>query len=253
VRRNAATRPGKPYNATGCIEVWANDRLLVQRGPSTGPTPQFIPGELNADTGQGAGPNGTSWIDLFAADGVIEIENGDPAIAAVHANGLAAANDSGGAITLRERLPQQAFSVAGIGLGGLALQANATAAGGAGGTIAIEGSAAVFFSGELFDGATVQAVGATAGAGGQHGGHIIVASLRPISAEASSTLDVSGGSAADGIVDLRTCPGNAIAFPPGIVLPALATVNKIFACPAITFPAYFHDPICNCAEGCQQE
>ena len=51
-----AFRPDKPANATGCVEVWADLIEITNTG------------EINADinSGSSGGPEGESWIDLFA-------------------------------------------------------------------------------------------------------------------------------------------------------------------------------------------
>src|SRR5262249_31141187 len=128
-----------PPNATGCVEVVAHGTLTLT-------------GTINADTGDG-GTQGTSWIDLFAA-GDITINR--PSLPyAVHANGLAGTNDTGGAIRI--------FSVGGsVTTSGFVATANATGAGGDGGTIAIQDASATTIA---LGTSTIQALGANTGGG----------------------------------------------------------------------------------------
>src|SRR5262249_43768830 len=107
VRRNPVTRPGKPSNSTGCVEIWSGSTLVID---STG----THKGEVNTDIGFGGGPQGRGWIDLLA-NGDIKIIDGpgndrdiNPCGTlthisfAVHANGgLCGNTDDGGLILIQ--------------------------------------------------------------------------------------------------------------------------------------------------------
>ncbi len=211
VRRNPATRPDKPSNSVGCVEVWAGGSLTINR------TTGGLNGEINADTGNG-GAQGTSWIDLFSGRGDVRILNTDPNTAAVHANGIAGSNDNGGEVTVKSRDAQ-------VILNGLALQANALGGGGDGGTVEVEAKLNIDLTKialTQFDG-IVQAKGATGD--NTNGGHIIMNSFQGnIAAGSAANLNVTGKTPPNGVVDLIAC--GTIAFPPGTVTPAGATVNK---------------------------
>jgi hypothetical protein len=239
VRRNPATRPGKPFNSTACVEVWAGHGIVISRHASG------HNGEIRADIGSGSASAATSWIELFARS--VTVDNRDATGAAVHANNLAAANGSGGAVTIKSDLAT---------LNGLSLQANATGPGGAGGNVVVQAGNLVDLtgSGSLLDG-VVEAKGASSGSAHRHGGQISLSAGQNILAGASAKLDVTGGAPPNGVVNLSACPSshfNPIAFPPGTVVPAQATVNKTLVCPApVTLPTYFVEPTCDCGGGCR--
>ena len=86
-------------------------------------------------------------------------------------------------------------TLGGIVLNGLPLQANAPGNGGAGGTVDVEAALDIKLTaidGFHVDGA-VQAMGTNGGGGGQHGGHITLASQKNILAVAATVLKSSGG------------------------------------------------------------
>jgi hypothetical protein len=117
---NSAFRDDKPAHSTACVEVWAGNLLLIDSTPPHS-------GEINADTA--SGPNGISWIDLFARGNIQIIGDTDLPFAA-HANGTAGTNDAGGPI----RVIATEGSVL---MSGLALQSDAIAPGGDGGLITV--------------------------------------------------------------------------------------------------------------------
>jgi hypothetical protein len=148
---NGATRPGKPADSTGCVEIWSGTTVVID---STG----THSGEVNADIGVSNSPNGSGWIDIFArgniniADGAGN-DAGGVEVFAVHANSRQG-NDQGGLINIR--------SVAGtVSATGNAIQAKDTPGGGDGGEIHVEA-----FGNINFDGATIDARGDAAASGG---------------------------------------------------------------------------------------
>src|SRR6185295_12180052 len=112
---------------------------------------------------------------------------------------------------------------------GRAIQANDTANGGSGGRpalttfctsvapcggITIEGDVDVDLTG-----AKVEAKGAANG----HGGQIDAQAFNgAVKASLTTSLNVTGGNPADGVVHLTAC--TTIAFPPGVVIPAAALI-----------------------------
>lgn len=244
VRRNPATRPGKPFNSTACVEVWAGNSLIINRTSA-------LHGEINADTGHSpGGSQGTSWIDLFAR-GDIKILN-TTAQWAVHANGNAG-TDNGGVVTVKTAGTGPVTSPGNIILNGLALQASATAHG-KGGTVDVEATLDVNLRAiniSNVDG-KVQAKGGL-GAPADDGGRIVLFSQKNILAGAASNLNVTGAptmAGATGGVDLKAC--GTIDFPPGTITPAGATVNKSPAtCPTpVSFETYVVLPLCTCGNIC---
>jgi hypothetical protein len=210
-------RPDKPSYSTGCVEVWAGRSLTINRDAGGA----GHNGQINADTGNG-GPDGTSWIDLFCR-GPIKILNSST-VAAVHANGIGGTNDNGGVVTAKSR-DDKVFVV------GLGLQANATNAGGAGGTVDIEAKLDVDLSG-----GTVEAKGSTQGGVSKAGGHIIVQSFTAnILSNAASKLDVTGGPPL-GTVVLTAC--GATNFPSGTVTPVIPTKNSACSPPNPAGPTF---------------
>lgn len=113
----------KPANATGCVEVWAGDSLIVDSLNHKG--------EVNADKIGQCGNGKVSWIDLFAR-GDIQIIGDTVAPYAVHANSCGASDQPGGIITVmstegKVTASKLAFSASG-----------ATSNGGDGGTITVQ-------------------------------------------------------------------------------------------------------------------
>jgi hypothetical protein len=246
VRRNPATRPGKPSNSTACVEVWAGNSLIINKDSLNN-------GEINADTGASpGGSEGTSWIDLFVR-GDIKILN-STSDWAVHANGNAG-TDNGGVVTVKSAGTGPAASPGKIFLTGLALQASA-AAHGQGGTVDVEGMFDVDLRaiGINPDG-KIQAKGGN-GAPSDHGGHIIILSQADIRAGSASNLNVNGHpntAAQDGTVVLRAC--GTIDFPPsggpGTISAGAIVTNVPGVCPAtVTFPTLL--PFCPCDDICQE-
>jgi hypothetical protein len=247
-RRNPATRPGKPFNSTACVEVWAGNSLIIIKD-SAGNN-----GEINADTGASpGGSSGTSWIDLFAR-GDIRVLN-STATFAVHANGNAGTDD-GGVITVKSAGTGPAASPGNVILKGLALQASAAAAG-IGGTVDVEALLDIDLSGGELE------ARANGSASTGNGGHIIVHSFKEdILSDLLSVLDVTGHVPANGLVDLTAC--KTIGFPPGTILPLILPAANITKSPGTcgvgpAFPsaaAGQYDvvlPDCTCGGGTPKE
>ncbi len=104
-RRNPVTRPGKPLNSTGCVEIWSGTTVLID---STG----THKGEVNADIGFQGGADGAG-VDRYPR----QREHRDPGRAgndrnkvcggalvpttfAVHANGGLCQNEDDGGLIL---------------------------------------------------------------------------------------------------------------------------------------------------------
>ena len=247
VRRNPATRPGKPFNSTACVEVWAGNSLIINRTIGVG----AHNGEINADTGGSGGAQGTSWIDLFAR-GDIKILN-TTALWAVHANGKAG-TDNGGVVTVKSLGTGPAASPGNIILNGLALQASAVAHG-QGGTVDVEGMLKVDLTKinvSNVDG-KVQAKGGS-GAPADHGGHIIIFSQANIRAGTASNLNVTGhqnASPQDGTVVLQAC--GTIDFPPGTISTGAIVTKSPGSCPPpVALPTGYLVvlPSCPCGDVC---
>lgn len=118
---NSIYRPDKPSNSTAGVEIWATEELLIDALNHNG--------QVNADIAMSGGTEGIAWIDLFAYKH-INIIGKTAGNFAVHAN-EGATNGGGGIVTVK--------SLAGdIRAIGLALQADSTGGGGAGGTITVE-------------------------------------------------------------------------------------------------------------------
>ncbi len=158
-RRNPVTRPGKPLNSTGCVEIWSGTTVLID---STG----THKGEVNADIGFQGGAQGRGWIDILA-NGNIEIRDGTgndhnkvcggalvPTTFAVHANGgLCQNEDDGGLILIQTYLGDVIAS-------GNAIQADAITQGlSSGGEIRVEAQSDINFSPLNLPGANIFARG----------------------------------------------------------------------------------------------
>ena len=152
-RRNPVTRPGKPQNSTGCVEIWSGSTVFID---STG----THKGEVDADIGFAGGSQGRGWIDILA-NLTIEIRDGAgndhnknagctvPVTFAVHANGgLCQPNDDGGLILIQSYLGDVLAS-------GDAIQADGStnpqfsSSGGFGGEIRVEAQGNVNFSPQI--------------------------------------------------------------------------------------------------------
>jgi parallel beta-helix repeat protein len=141
-RRNPVTRPGKPQNSTGCVEIWSGTTLIIDSTDSHH-------GEVNADIGFSGGPDGRGWIDLLANGNITIVDGignnhtapafppgftGGPTITdtfAVHANSGGQRTDDGGLILI------QSYN-GDVSASGDAIQADSTEAGGRGGKIRVE-------------------------------------------------------------------------------------------------------------------
>lgn len=223
-----AARPDKSTSSTACVEIWAGNSLVIDH------TGNNI-GEVFADTGGPGGSSGTSWVDVFAR-GTISILGGNNLSFAVHANGLAASNDTGGIVTVKSRDNTVTVS-------GRAIQASATGNGGRGGTVIIDSNLNTNVSG-----ATLEAAGATSG-GAPHGGAVAIRSRNgDITTDANSIIDVTGKSTPDGTINLTAC--GSIGFPAGTTAPIAVTPSKIIgACGGTpTFQSYVVFLNCPCAD-----
>jgi hypothetical protein len=220
-------RPGKPLNSTACVEIWAGTSLLIQSDATHN-------GEVSADLG--AGTAGVSWIDLFANGPITITETQLPY--AVHANN-GQTNALGGTITVGSKAST-------VDLAGFALQANALAGGGAGGSITVEAFGALSFGTS-----SVQARGANSGGGHQQGGTISGRSFNShVTGSNPGELNADGGKGQPtfklGTVQLKGCAngGPGVSYS-GNVTPALTILAD--ACGGSpTFPAFVVIPICQC-------
>ena len=145
-RCHAPDRSDKPDNASACVEIWSGGTLTID---STG----VLKGEINADTAQSGGTLCCAWIDLFAL-GDIKIKGDTAGVFAVHANQMSVNTSFGGHITVKS-------TGGNVTATGLAIQANATQAGGTGGAVTIEAKRNV-----TLDEAQILAKGDSAAGGG---------------------------------------------------------------------------------------
>ena len=249
VRRNPATRPGKPYNSTACVEVWAGDSLVIQQGAGLEAEAN---GEINADTGQSP----AAQRDLVDRS-VRPRRYQDPQLH--HQVGRACERQRGDRQRWRghgQVCRPRPQSPGDILLNGLALQASAKAHG-QGGTVDVEATGEVTWQavGPWPDG-KIQAKGGD-GAPGDHGGHIIVLAATVPTANIIfgplSNLDVTGHKdnlPPDGTVLLQACAG-VLGFVPGVtVTPAAIIPSMPIGCPpAVTFEVYVFLPSCPCQAG----
>jgi len=246
-------RPGKPANATACVEVWAGKDLVIDGSVGNN-------GEINADTAQNGGHQ-IAWIDLFALGNIAIYGEGVgpyPANAhpyAVHANEFTG-NSMGGLIAVKAKLGT-------VTLAGRAIQADgalSTASflpnsGGIGGVVTIEAG----FGVDLGT-ASVRARGANQGGGPQAGGDIRVRSFKAhVVGAVSGELNAGGGGGQPtpdlGTVTLTGCdsPAPAVSYA-GTAIPT-ATTGGPSCGGKPTFPAYvvFLTSFCTpipCVTGC---
>jgi hypothetical protein len=199
-------RPDKPTNSTAGVEIWAGSSIIINN---------VLPhkGEIKADLCCAGGTQGTSWIDIFAR-GDISIVGNTNAAFAVHANGASGNTDNGGMVTIK--------SIAGkVSTVGRATQTNGTAFGG---LTTIEAKKDV----DLTNGNNESKGSAAAG---KNGGTINVRSwgtapnTGSILSNVSSVLCVTGGSPANGVINLKAC--GTIGFPTGSIVPATIVPSKI--------------------------
>ena len=236
-------RPGKPADSGACVEIWAGTTLLID---STG----THKGEVNADTAQSGGTQGSSWIDILA-NGAITIKgnatvppadnnNTSPAYA-VHANQFLQ-NGHGGDVTVISKDST-------VTMTGRAIQANASTGsnGGKGGHVVIQGNLEVAF-GTGTDPAFVQAAGDTSGGGAQAGGTVNAQSFNGnVTGIATSQINVRA----------RAAPrrSRAVSTPPGHISgPWSGTEVDVTACggaPVLPSPANTLIPAATCAANCQ--
>jgi hypothetical protein len=249
---NSPNRPGKPLNSGACVEIWSGTTLTID---STG----THKGEVNADTGQSGGSEGSSWIDILA-NGAITIRgnatappagnNSTTPAFAVHAN-QTVGSGHGGTITVISKDSS-------VSTFGRALQANASTdpnkSGGQGGHIVV-----LAHDGVAFGGATpafIEAAGDILG-GDAKGGTITAQSFNAdVTGPAGSQLKVDGPAAPPasvGSVTLTGCGNQALTYL-GQVLPAAARHNVTLCAggsppfPAPADTAIF--PLANCSNSC---
>ncbi len=222
----AAHPLGGAANFTACVEIWAENITIDNTGTHNG--------EVNAD---GVRAPNRAWIDLFAFKNIST--NGDTDNYLIHANGEASTNTFGGVITVKAKTGK----VETLGLGTLAIQANAnapTSAGGNGGAVIIEAGGAGSPVGDVDLGtATIQAIGHT-GNVSDTGGSIAVRSFQGnITGSAPGSLDAHGdGGANPGIITLTACltdPAVTYIAAGGTTNPAAGT---FVVCPGPTMPTF---------------
>lgn len=231
----APNRPDKPANSSACVEIWAGDTLVINsKAPNNG--------EVHADTGMSGGTEGIGWVSIYAR-GDITIVGDTAAPYSVHVN-QTLSNGHGGLLEVKSTEGMVTMS-------GLALQASDATTGGQGGKITVQAKADVDMSG-----GKIEAKGSTAGGGGQQGGQVSVRSFGTapssgsIVTTATSIIDVTGRTPANGIVTLSAC--GTIGFPPGSVVPAGVVPTKATGVcggnPEV--PTYVKLPVCVCACVC---
>jgi len=168
-------------------------------------------GEVDADTGQSGGIEGTSWIDIFTR-GPITIVGKSSANDdfVVHAT-QALSNSKGGIVTIKSITDAVTASGHAVQAGGLG--------GGKGGFVTVQANLDVVLNdGEL------EARGSTTGRA-PSGGTVNVRSFNgAIGANAASLIDVTGKNPPNGVVNLTAC--TTIGFPPGQVTPASIIPTK---------------------------
>ena len=175
-----------PDTSSVCVEIWAR-HVIIDAG-----------GEVNADFALSGGTDGHGWIDIFAETDIVINGPAASGAFAVHSNSRLG-NDVGGDVTVKAK---NAF----IKLAGPALQANATPAGGQGGSVLVQAGGNV----ELVapTGATVEAKGSASGSGPK-GGKIEMRSFAgTLTGSAPGNLNASGdGTANPGLITLQSCLG----------------------------------------------
>ncbi len=232
-----AERPDKPDNSRACVEIWSGDTVLIDAQGSN-------KGEVHATVGFGGGVSGHAWIDIFALN---DITINGPFVEpfAVHSN-MTLSNGTGGTIQVKSKAGN-------VNTGGLAIQANATNGGGAGGIVLVQGAIDVNFSA-----ATIEAKGANKGGGHQSGGEITARAFNGVvSGVAPGRLDADGGGGQStpdpGVVTLQGCgtpaAGDGVNYS-GTVVPAPAVILADQCGGEPAFAAYVVFPACACACVC---
>jgi hypothetical protein len=251
-----SNRPGKPAGSSACVEIWAGTTILID---ATGANH----GEVNADTGQSGGNNGTSWIDILAhgnitinaTDPLTQIMNDPfaPVVYAVHANQPGVSDGRGGVIAVQS-------TDGSVTTSGAAIQANATPGGGKGGSVTVEAGGQGSPGGDVnFGTASIQAEGANSGGGGQAGGHIFGRSANGmVLGTMPGELNAGGGLGQVmpdlGTVTLQGCgtaaPNDGVNYT-GTVIPALTTLPDACGVAVILpVPARTQLPPANCDVRC---
>jgi hypothetical protein len=212
-------RPGKPANATGCIEVWGNFITIDSTPPWAG--------ELNSDIGNG-GAGGTSWIDIFAFSDLTVIDGtGNDFVRdnlghtyfstyAVHANAIDGSDNTPSVVTaLVQSGPLTAKSDGEAG-GGRVFEASSTMTtdtghnglpqfvgnGSDGGTIDLEASGNVTLLNAWVNASGDFAPGTPGG-----GGHILVSAWGALSTLSWTNGDGDVQPDATGDIKLNACAG----------------------------------------------
>lgn len=253
-------RPGKSADSTACVEILSGTTILIDSVTGS------RQGEVNADIGFSGGPDGRSWIDLFANgdinvfDGVnndhnVPLPNGGNYFSqfAVHANMLGVSNAVGGDI--------RAYSTAGsVAASGHAFQADATLGGntpggGTGGSIDIQGALNLNFnSASMYARGDFDQQGGF-GVGGDFSGRAFQGSISwttGIGDVRPTGTSVPGGQ--DGTITLTHCNGFAsgATFPVnGLAEPNFPTI--VITCPGPTgptLPTYITLPPSTCLSSC---
>ncbi len=231
-------RPGKPANATACVEIWAGKSLTIDSGGARG--------EVNADVGMRGGSE-IAWIDLFAGGPIVIAGGGagpyppEDSPYAVHANqftsgsvgGIVTVKSLEGSVTLSGRAIQADGGLRSVGVPGV---------GAKGGSITIEAGGAGGAGDVDLGEASVRARGAKTGSPGRAGGVIAVRSFHgTILGAAPGELDASGGGA-PGSVTLAACSG--VTYGGGSTPAAIVPPDSCDGAP--TLPAFVILPACQC-------
>ena len=246
-RCHAPDRSDKPDNASACVEIWSGGTLTID---STG----VLKGEINADTAQSGGANCCAWIDLFAL-GDIRIKGDTTGVFAVHANQLGVNTSFGGYVTVKS-------TGGNVSASGLAIQANATQAGGKGGIVTLEAKGDVTLDEAQIFAKGDSVAGGGFGSGGTVGARAFSGTLSwanlPGGVAATGDVQPTGTgvpAAQSGVVYLASCVGDPIdtsstLFPVTVgtsTTPAFATSECSALAPEL--PSFVLLPECVCAEG----
>ncbi len=228
----AAHPPGiQNFSYNACVEIWAQNIVIDNTGTHKG--------EVSADgIRTDAGNPKRAWIDLLAKRD-ITITAKTTGNYAVHANPPGATNQFGGLITVKSQIGKIVTTALVPGTVGLALQANASAAGGKGGDIIVEAGGASPNGKIDFTADSVQAIGASSG-GAPAGGHITVQSFNDtILGLAAGELNAAGGGIA-GTVTLTACVGDPATTYAGTVTGTRTNNGPGICGGGPTFPAVAH-------------
>lgn len=140
---HAPERPDKPISTNACVEIWVGENTFNDE-PGVVIDGLTHHGQINADlainpaTGKPAGgADGISWIDIFTLDDILVLGPTDSTLPfAIHANGRAGSNDTGGIVTIKALGGQSAAGI--VTAMNRTVQADGSNRGGIGGIVTIE-------------------------------------------------------------------------------------------------------------------